>query len=144
MECSPTKKKFLMGIWFLKKGFKSNRFQVVVWSQNLRFFLFRISSQIWRFMASLALPVLKPSHAIDLLPSWLWKWKVKSESESEVKVIPFWSFIFPETYIYYIACIYLYCYRGVKVHNNYLMGLIFSTSWSVPPRKKNSLWGYDF
>ena len=21
---------------------------------------------------------------------------------------------------------------------------IFSTSWSVPPRKKNSLWGYDF
>ena len=23
---------------FLKKGFKSNRFQTVVWSQNLRFF----------------------------------------------------------------------------------------------------------
>ena len=36
------------------------------------------------------------------------------------------------------------CYMGEKVHNNYLMGLIFSTSWSVPPRKKNSLWGYDF
>ena len=53
MECSPTKKKFLMGIWFLKKGFKSNRFQVVVWSQNLRFFLFRISSQIWRFSPKL-------------------------------------------------------------------------------------------
>ena len=42
--------KFCMGIWiFLKKGFKSNGFHVVVWSQNLRFFLFRISSQIWRF-----------------------------------------------------------------------------------------------
>ena len=62
----------------------------------------------------------------------------------KVKVIPFWSFIFPETYICYISCIYFYCYRGEKVHNNYLMGLIFSTSWSVPPRKKNSLWGYDF
>merc|ERR1712212_1436120 len=60
------------------------------------------------------------------------------------KVIPFWSFIFPETYICYISCIYLYCYRGEKVHNNYLMGLIFSTSWSAPPRKKNSLWGYGF
>ena len=32
-----------------------------------------------------------------------------------------------------------------KVHNNYLMGLIFSTSWSVAPtKKKNSIWGYGF
>ena len=45
--------KFLMGIWIFKKGFKSNGFQVVVWSQNLRFFLFRISSQIWRFSQKL-------------------------------------------------------------------------------------------
>ena len=128
----------LWGYGFFKKGFKSNGFQVIVWSQNLRFFLFRIFSQIWRFspklrylrfflfrissqiwrfsqklrfsflkgfqakkglvlhvlcpshpcaslartvlkplsflakkMAILALTVLKPSHAIDLLPSWL-------------------------------------------------------------------------
>ena len=133
----PRKSNSLWGYGFFKKGFKSNRFQVVVWSQNLSFFLFRISSQIlrfspklrylsiflfrissqiWRFsqklrfsflkgfqakkglvlhvlcpshpcaslartvlkplsflaekMASLALTVLKPSHAIDLLPSW--------------------------------------------------------------------------
>ena len=62
----------------------------------------------------------------------------------EKKVIPFWSFIFPETYIYYISCIYLYCYRGEKVHNNYLMGLIFGTSRRVALAKKNSLWGYVF
>ena len=29
-----------------------------------------------------------------------------------MKVIPFWSFIFPETYIYYISCIYLYPPKG--------------------------------
>ena len=37
---APTKIKFLMGYGVLKKGFKSNRFQVVVWSQNLRFSYF--------------------------------------------------------------------------------------------------------
>ena len=31
-----------------------------------------------------------------------------------------------------------------NVHNNYLMGLIFSTSWRVDPTKKNSLWGSGF
>ena len=31
-----------------------------------------------------------------------------------------------------------------NVHNNYLMGLIFSTSWRVDPKKKNSLWGSGF
>ena len=40
-------------MWFFKKGFKSNQFQVVVWSQNLSFFLFRISSQILRFSPKL-------------------------------------------------------------------------------------------
>ena len=30
--------KYLWGYGFLKRGFKSNRFQLVVWSQNLRFF----------------------------------------------------------------------------------------------------------
>ena len=51
---APTKKK--KSLWeygFFKKGFKSNRFQVVVWSQNLSFFLFRISSQILRFSPKL-------------------------------------------------------------------------------------------
>ena len=28
-----------------------------------------------------------------------------------------------------------------NVHNNYLMGLIFSTNWRVGPKKKKSLWG---
>ena len=54
---------------------------------------------------------------------WLW-------SESEW-MIHFWSFIFPETNICYISCIYLFCYMKEKVHNNYLMGFIFSTSWRV-------------
>ena len=37
--CVALKKfKFLRGYGFFKKGFKSNGFQVVVWSQNLRFF----------------------------------------------------------------------------------------------------------
>ena len=31
-----------------------------------------------------------------------------------------------------------------NVHNNYLMGLLFSTSWRVGPKKKNSLWGSGF
>ena len=31
-----------------------------------------------------------------------------------------------------------------NVQNNYLMGLIFSISWRVAPKKKNSLWGYGF
>merc|ERR1711973_59803 len=31
----------------------SNGFQVVVWSQNLSFFLFRISCHIWRFSTKL-------------------------------------------------------------------------------------------
>ena len=47
------KKNSLWGYGFFKKGFKSNGFQVVVWSQNLSFFLFRISSQIWRFSPKL-------------------------------------------------------------------------------------------
>ena len=48
-----TKKNSLWGYGFFKKGFKSNGFQVVVWSQNVSFFLFRISSQIWRFSPKL-------------------------------------------------------------------------------------------
>ena len=90
-------------------------------------------------MASLALTVLTPSHAIDLLPAGCEVKKVKSESE--VKVIPFWSFIFPETYICYISCIYLYFYMGEKVQNNYFMGLILSTSWRVAPTKIKFLMG---
>merc|ERR1712121_390300 len=43
----------LWGYGFFKKGFKSNGFQLIVWSQNLRFFLLRISSQIWRFSKKL-------------------------------------------------------------------------------------------
>ena len=43
----------LWGYGFFKKGFKSNGFQLIVWSQNLSFFLFRISSQIWRFSPKL-------------------------------------------------------------------------------------------
>ena len=31
-----------------------------------------------------------------------------------------------------------------NVHNNYLLGLMFSTSWRVDPTKKNSLWGSGF
>ena len=49
----PRKKNSLWGYGFFKKGFKSNRFPVVVWSQNLSFFLFRISSQILRFSPKL-------------------------------------------------------------------------------------------
>ena len=49
----PRKSNSLWGYGFFKKGFKSNRFQLVVWSQNLSFFLFRISSQIWRFSPKL-------------------------------------------------------------------------------------------
>ena len=33
------------------------------------------------------------------------------------------------------------CYMGEKVHNNYLMGLIFSTSWRVAPTKIKFLMG---
>ena len=47
----------------------------------------------------------------------------------------FWSFIFPETYIYYISCIYIYCYMEENVHKNYLVGLIFWRSWGVAPKK---------
>ena len=35
----------------------------------------------------------------------------------------------------------LYFYMGEKVHYNYLMGLIFSTSWSVAPTKIKFLMG---
>ena len=114
---APTKIKFFMGIWIFQKGFKSNRFQVVVWSQNLSFFylgfpakfwgfrqnldicifLFRISSQIWRFMASLALTVLKPSHAIDLLPAGC---EVKSESDPFLVLYFSWNLYM--LYIMYI------------------------------------------
>ena len=31
-----------------------------------------------------------------------------------------------------------------NVHNNYLMGLIFSTSWRVAPTKKNPYGDLDF
>ena len=37
--------------------------------------------------------------------------KVKVKSESEVKVMLFWSFDFPETFIYYKSCIYLKRYK---------------------------------
>ena len=58
VEGLPSRKlKSLWGYVFFRKLFKSNRFQVVVWSQNLRFSYFsfglifkRISSQILRFL----------------------------------------------------------------------------------------------
>ena len=56
-------------------------------------------------MASLALSVLKPSRAIDLLPAGCEsesEVKVKSESE---KVMRKTFFDYPETYIYYTSCI---------------------------------------
>ena len=31
-----------------------------------------------------------------------------------------------------------------KVHNNYLMGLIFSTSWSCPHENQILYWDIDF
>ena len=97
-SCPHENQFFIWGYGFFKKGFKSNRFQVVVWSQDLRFSYFSFLKGFpAKKMASLALSVLKPSHAIDLLPAGC-EVKVK-------KVITFWSFIFPETYIYYIACI---------------------------------------
>ena len=91
--------------------------------------------------ASLARTVLKPSHAIDLLPAGCEKVK------SEVKVTPFLVFIFPETYIYYRSYIYIYRYQRKLctttlihlslqqdiVHNNFLMGVKFWTSWGVAP-----------
>ena len=102
-----------------------------------------------RTAPSLARAVLKPFYrtsAADLLPPACKARSAGCEKwVSEVmKVNPFLVFIFPETYIYYISCIYLYCYMGEKVHNNYLMGLIFSTSWMVAPKKNKILWGYDF
>ena len=36
---------------------------------------------------------------------------------------------------------YLFCYVGKNLHNNYLMGLIFSTSWRVAPKKIKILMG---
>ena len=48
--CPHEKKNSLWGYGFFKKGFKSNRFQVIVWSRNLRFsyfsfgFIFKRSS----------------------------------------------------------------------------------------------------
>ena len=33
---------------------------------------------------------------------------------------------------------------GENVHNNYLMGLIFLTSWRVVPNKIKFIWGYEF
>ncbi len=124
----------------------------------MRFFLFRISSQIWRFSQKLrfsflkgfqakkglVLHVLCPSHpcaslartVLKPLSFLLWKWKWKWS-----EVIPFRSFFFPETNICYISCTYLYCYMGEKVHNNYLMGLVFSTSWRVAPTKIKFLMG---
>ena len=57
--------KMHMGIWIFQKPFKSNRFQIVVWSQNLRFsyFLFELifESIYSQKKASLARTVLKPS-----------------------------------------------------------------------------------
>ena len=53
-------------------------------------------------MASLARTVLKASPAIDLLPPSCDSVKVKKVKS---EVIPFWSFIFPETYMLYIMYI---------------------------------------
>ena len=44
-------------------------------------------------------------------------------SESEVKVIRFWSFDFPKTFVCYRGYFKLNCYIGKKVQTNFLMGL---------------------
>ena len=46
----------------------------------------------------------------------------------------FWPFNFTKT-LYYISCIYLYCYIGKNMQNSFLMGLMFWISWRVSPQK---------
>ena len=58
-----------------------------------------------------------------------------------MKVITKRFFDFPETYIYYTLCIYLLQKLKKNVQANFLMGLIFRTSWRVAPTKKKSLMG---
>ena len=130
-ELTPRKLNSRLGYGFFKKGFKSNRFQVIVWSQNLRFSYFSFLKGFpAKKMASHALTVLKPSHAIDLLPAGCeWSEKVKVKKSD-----PFLVLYFSWNYIYYISCVYLYFYVEEKVHN-YLMSLIFSTSWRVAFKK---------
>ena len=53
-------------------------------------------------------------------------------------------FDFLETYIYYTSCIFLLQKLKKNVQANFLMGLIFRTSWRVAPTKKNPLWGSGF
>ena len=145
------------------------------------FFLFRISSQIWRFSqklrfsflkgfqakkglvlhvlcpshpcASLARTVLKPLsfaqaiHALVLhvlslsLPTLSTSYPAGCEVKSEVKVKTKRFFDFPETYIYYTLCIYLLQKLKKNVQANFVMGLIFRTSWRVAPTKKKFLMG---
>ena len=50
-------------------------------------------------------------------------------------------FDFPETYIYYTLCIYLLQKLKKNVQANFVMGLIFRTSWRVAPTKKKFLMG---
>ena len=66
------------------------------------------------------------------------KWKVK---KSEKKVMTKTFFDFPETYIYYTSCIYLLQKLKKNVQANFLMGLIFRTSWRVAPMKNFFLMG---
>ena len=92
----PHEKKIPYGDMIFKKSFKSNRFQVVVWSQHLRFsyfsFLKEFPAKKWLVLHFQSLIV---------------KVKKVKKSEKVKKVIPFWSFIFPETYIVYIMYILL-------------------------------------
>ena len=68
----------------------------------------------------------------------------ESESESEKKVKKVMTkrfFDFPETYIYYTLCIYLLQKLKKNVQANFVMGLIFRTSWRVAPTKKKIPYG---
>ena len=57
-------------------------------------------------------------------------------------MIGFWSFDFPETYTYILLIMYIpNTLHEENVHNDYVMGLIFSTSWRVAPKKKKFLTG---
>ena len=83
---------------------------------------------IQAFSAS-SLPIVSTPYF--LVVKWKWKWKVMTKT----------FFDFPETYIYYTSCIYLLQKLKKNVQANFLMGLIFRTSWRVAPTKKKFLMG---
>ena len=123
----PRKSNSLWGYGFFKKGFKSNRFHVVVWSQNLRFsyfsFLKGFPAKTWLVLhvLSLSLPTLSTSFllVVDSGRNWrydspklivnevkLKKWKVKSESDAFLVLYFSWNL-----YILYIMYIPLLLYE---------------------------------